>query len=124
MPEVRSYAPISQAEPCGRGTPRWSAVTGLPEKSLQSLAASMATLPGKRAWVAVVPGGLRARGPRLSCMGVTWVKPGQVPSVARLAPETTTLAQFKQLPPVGLLATIALFTFRIPRIAPRGWRNF
>ena len=52
-----SNAPMSQAAPCGRATPRWSIVTGMPSASLQSKTgiASMAGLPGKRAWVWVGP---------------------------------------------------------------------
>ena len=51
---ARSYAPMSQAVPCGRDTPRWSMVI---KPSLQ-LPASMAGLPGSNAWVSVVPGAL------------------------------------------------------------------
>src|SRR6266540_447678 len=57
-----SYAPISQAAPCGRVTPRWS-VAGQPV----FVPASMAGEPASRAWVCVKPP-LFARGPRLgSC---------------------------------------------------------
>lgn len=57
-----SNAPMSQAGPCGRRTVRWSSATVPP---LQSPLFS-ASLPARRAWVAVVPGALRASGPRLA----------------------------------------------------------
>ncbi len=82
---------MSQADSplSGRATPRWSVVTELPETSVQFVAALIAALPGNRAWVAVVPGGFSASGPRLSCAGVTVVKLIllQLPSVSRFAPE-------------------------------------
>ncbi len=52
-----SNAPISQCNPCGRVTPRWS--VGRQERSLP---ASSAGLPGSRAWVKVPPP-LSASGP-------------------------------------------------------------
>ncbi len=45
-----SKAPASQRVPCGLVTPLWSVVTWLPLRFVQSTA-SMATLPGPRAWV-------------------------------------------------------------------------
>src|SRR5215207_2376869 len=57
-----SYAPISQAAPCGRVTPRWS-VAGQPV----FVPVSMAGEPASRAWVCVKPP-LFASVPRLgSC---------------------------------------------------------
>ncbi len=48
---LTSKAPASQRVPCGLVTPLWSVVTRLPLRSVQSVTASMATLPGPRAWV-------------------------------------------------------------------------
>ena len=45
-----SYAPMSQLAPCGRVTPRWSVVG-----QSAAFAASIAGLPGSRAWVWVGP---------------------------------------------------------------------
>jgi hypothetical protein len=57
FPHANSYAPMSQAAPCGRATPRWSA----PE---QAPAASMAGLPARSARVGVSPP-LSASGPSI-----------------------------------------------------------
>ena len=56
-----SNAPVSQADPNGRETPRWSVVIGPPPRSVQTVArtASMAGPPSSKAWVSV--------GPPLSC---------------------------------------------------------
>src|SRR5580704_4076860 len=56
-----SYAPMPQAGPCGRGTPRWSSTT-LPKEQFP---ASIAALPGNGPCVAVVAGAFTCKGPRL-----------------------------------------------------------
>ena len=65
----------------------------------------MATLPGSKACVSVGPP-LFCKGPRLSCAGVTWVKPGQVPLVVKLTPVAFQAPKLEQSPPDVLLATI------------------
>ncbi len=52
-----SYAPTSQAVPCGRVIPRWSVLTAAPVWSVQLAAGiwSSAGLPGSSAYVAVDP---------------------------------------------------------------------
>src|SRR5262245_22162373 len=113
-----SNAPISQAAPWGRATPRWSVVTGMPPKSVQSLAASMATLPGSSAWVSVAPGEFSASGPRLSWAGVTCVRLApQLLSVAKLMPDALSTAPFKrrtQLPPELPRIVLLMFTVEEP----------
>ena len=62
---TNSNAPMSQAGPWGRDTPRWSVVSGSPDASVQSPigTASIAGLLGSSACVSV--------GPPLSCKGPT-----------------------------------------------------
>src|SRR5207249_9503488 len=62
-----SYAPISQALPWDRTTPRWSVAGG----GQSGLPPSMAGLPTRSACVRVVPGELRESGPRFAGWPVT-----------------------------------------------------
>jgi hypothetical protein len=81
-----SKAPTSQWPPtgCGRGVPRWSVPlqAPLPLLGAAGLPASMARLPGRRAWVSVGPP-LLASGPSRGSIGAegvpTWSPP--MPSV-------------------------------------------
>src|SRR5438128_1997483 len=90
--------------------PRWSVPTGFLLRSVQSLAASMATLPTSRACVLVGPP-LSASGPRLSCAAVTCVKPGQVPLVVKLTPVALNVPMLAQSPPEVLMATMEFLMF-------------
>ena len=64
---------------------------------------------------------LLANAPRWSSVGVTWVKPGQVLSVAKLTPAT--LNAPKQFPPEGLLAMREFLMFSVPSalLMPPPW---
>src|SRR3972149_2670268 len=109
-----SYAPISQvavlspSPSTGRANPRWSVAGG----GQSGLPASMAGLPGRRAWVWVEPP-LSASGPSSGAI------PGRSPaavrlhvlSLSRLWPADVVLAQF---PPEGLLATMVFLSVATP----------
>src|ERR1700682_1469926 len=80
---------MSHSGPCGRLTPRWSVDGGG-----HSSAASIAGLPGSRAWVRVGPP-LSWSGPMIGSALRMSPPPKQVPSLLRLSPcELTGLLQF------------------------------
>src|SRR5215203_1153559 len=100
---TNSKAPMSQAAPCGRLTPRWSVAGGG-----HSTAASIAALPGSKAWVCVGPP-LSASGP--SRGSAESAKPQSLPGHSRLPPSSVT-GRPAQFPP-SLLATIVLLSVAV-----------
>src|SRR5215216_4009438 len=100
---TNSKAPMSQAAPCGRLTPRWSVAGGG-----HSTAASIAGLSGCKAWVCVGPP-LSASGP--SRGSAESAKPQSLPGHSRLPPSSVT-GRPAQFPP-SLLATIVLLSVAV-----------
>src|SRR5215208_8131018 len=99
---TNAKAPMSQAAPCGRLTPRWSVAGGG-----QATAASIAALGRCKAWVSVGPP-LAASGPRLG--SAESAKPQALPGHSRLEPSSVMVpAQF----PPSLLATIVLLSVAV-----------
>ena len=110
-----SNAPVSQAIPCGRLTPRWS----VDRVQLTTGTWSIAGLPLSNAWVSVSPP-LFCNGPRFGfvlCRSPGPFKPSvlQVPSLTMLLPLEVNRAppHFRQSPP-PLLATIVLARVYVP----------
>jgi hypothetical protein len=103
---------------CGLATPRWSVVTCVvPSGSVQSVTASMATLPEPSAWVWVGPP-LLASGPKLRAAEVTWVKPEHVPSVAKFVPWAVKVPpMLAQFPPDGLSAMMEFLIVTVPPLS-------
>src|SRR5215216_4490023 len=115
---TNSKAPMSQAAPCGRLTPRWSVAGGG-----HSTAASIAALGRCKAWVCVGPP-LSASGPSKGSTPerelLAGLKPQLVPE-SRLPPSSVMCVLPKQAE--GLLATIVFLSvarllFSIPSPSP------
>src|SRR3990172_6786730 len=106
---MSQMAPRTASPSIGRATPRWS-VAGQPALA----PASMAGLPARSACVWVVPGGLRARGPRRGLVLLRSPLPpkAQVASLLRLLPLEVMVPE--QFPPEVLLATMVFFKFKAP----------